>query len=253
MKKIYTILFLFIFAILLLVACQKKDVSDTNTDISAPKDQISQENSKDSIVDSPADLWISIHSLEELERMHEILSSTNDKEIEEYLQSSESGGAQSLAELKYFVELVDNMPYAPFLSGEISWIALSSGVTIDNGKPFSVLTVTTQAENGEWFRIEYDLLTFGKNEFIADRISQISTTSEMLLKPVQSADKKIQVYAEETKTYNTGETSVIWSADINGVFARIFYSSVGAGVNAESIFTDVSVSNIRSLCNNTAD
>ena len=75
-----------------------------------------------------------------------------------------------------------------------------------------------------------------------DEKIQTMDASSVIAKPIQSADKRMTVYAEQRKTTETGNT-VTWLADIDGVYARIVYN---VGTNpypvTDYFLTNVSIS-----------
>ncbi len=216
----------------LLVGCQKG--SDNSTDV----------ESQNTYKDPTTDLYIEVHGAGELAKMREMANCSDAKLLEDYLQTSGSG-ARSKEELAQFIKLVDTVPYVSMIEGDLTWICHNVGKSIDTGKPFDILSVAIESENGEWVRIEYNLQVSDASEKITNELKEMDA-SLVLTKPIQSKDKKITVYAENRRVQEAGKS--IWcTADIDGMFARIIYGTEKMDtVKTQSVFSNCSVTDIES-------
>jgi hypothetical protein len=207
MKKL---LFICMIALVVFTACQTHSSDGTN-DIFGEASEPSS--------------YIGVRSLAELEIMREMVNSNDADAVEQYLRSVEGGGAHSKKDLKQFLSIVDSAPYAVLIEGDITWISYSVGQSIDTGKDYKMLFITTEASNGDWVRIEYNLL----EKDVATNINAAveATSNSLLSQPMQSSDKKVTLYTETREPHPSGTgTTIVWIAEIDGVYARIVYYTV---------------------------
>ena len=191
--------------------------------------------------DPITDLYIEVRSAEALAKMREMASCSDTKLLEEYLQASESG-ARTKEELEQFIKLIDTIPYVSLIEGELTWACHQIGESIDTGTPYNILSISTKAENGEWVRIEYQLDSMDTSDKIANALENMDA-SAVLVKPIQSKDKNVTVYTEIRKEQTAGK-SIWWTVDIDGIFARIIYSTKNMdAVETESVFSNCTVTN----------
>ena len=187
------------------------------------------------------DLYIEVRSAEALAKMREMASCSDEKLLKEYLQTSGSG-AMTKEELEQFIKLIDTIPYVSLIEGELTWACHQIGESIDTGKPYNILSISTIADNGEWVRIEYHLDSLDSKDKIANELKE-TDASAVLAKPVQSKDKKVTVYTEIRRVQTAGK-SIWWAVDIDGIFARIIYSTENMdAVKTESVFSNCTVTN----------
>ena len=229
MKHLKISLLLLVCISLMLVGCQSQIDGGTSD----------KQNDDTNLVLGEPGPSISVRSIAALEEMRKMISCTDEKELKQYLQSVEGGGANSKEDLEKFIKLVDAIPYIPLIDGDISWINCSSGISEDTGKQTSVLFVTTKSQSGEWIRFEYNLMAVDASATIDEKLSQMSET-EILIKPIQSKDKKLTVYSE-----SRDEQTIVWTVNIDGVFARVIYhTNTPDEVNASDMFSNGLVSRI---------
>ena len=187
------------------------------------------------------DLYVEVHSAEELSKMREMIGSSDEIALEEYLKTSPSG-AKSREDIENFIKLVDTIPYVSLIEGELTWACHKIGESIDTGKPYNILFIATQADNGEWVRIEYHLDSLKSSDKLTNELKE-TDVSAVLAKPVQSKDKKVTVYTEIRRVQTAGK-SIWWAVDIDGIFARIIYSTENMdAVKTESVFSNCTVTN----------
>lgn len=222
--------------------CQKEQ-GDTIGDTSQNdhKDSIGDTSQNDHEEPPMYDLHVEVHSAEELAKMREMASCSDEKLLKEYLQTSGSG-ARTKEELDQFIKLIDTIPYVSLIEGELTWACHKIGESIDTGKPYNILSISTIADNGEWVRIEYHLDSLDSKDKIANELKE-TDASAVLAKPVQSKDKKVTVYTEIRRVQTAGK-SIWWAVDIDGIFARIIYSTENMdAVETESVFSNCTVTN----------
>lgn len=185
------------------------------------------------------DLYIEVHSEQELSQMREMIGNSDEKALEEYLKTSPNG-AKSREDIENFVKLVDTVPYVSLIEGELTWACHKIGESIDTGKPYNILSIATTADNGEWVRIEYHLHSLESADALTNELKE-TDASAVLARPVQSKDKKVTVYTEIRRVQTAGK-SIWWTADIDGIFARIIYSTENMdAVKTESVFSNCTV------------
>lgn len=217
MKKL--IITLFVCTALLLTGCQQGQGTEPPKS-NDPKDKTVQDSDDENhdSADPPMPLLrIDVRSLAQFEQIREKISSpdTWDKDLED------------------FVKLVDSIPYVSAIDAKITWINREVNYTIDTERLYSILYISAIAENGDWVRIEYDLLASEASEKI-----NIGSKAEIFPEPVQSKDKKLTVYAEYRKL-----KSIVWFVDIDGFAARIVYHTDDLdAVTADSMFSNCVVS-----------
>ena len=169
----------------------------------------------------PLGASIEVRSMAELKTMREMAVSKDRAAVEEYLHSV-SGGADDQKDLIRFLALVDSIPYPAIIEGDITWISYSFGNSIDTGKEYKILFITTEAENSDWVRVEYNLLEDDVSAMI-DASVQTSPDS-MLPQPLQSNDKKMSIYTETREAHPSGTGTIIkWGVNIEGTYAKIVY------------------------------
>lgn len=217
MKKL--IITLFVCIALLLTGCQQGQETEPPKS-NDPKDKTTQDSDSENhdSNDPPTPLLlIDVRSLAQFDQIRENISSpdTWDKDLED------------------FVKLVDSIPYVSAIDAKITWINRRINYSIDTGRLYSILYISATAENGDWMRIEYDLLASEASQKIG-----FWTQAEIFPEPVQSKDKKLTVYAEYRK-----QKSIVWFVDIDGFAARIVYHTDDFdAVTAESMFSNCVVS-----------
>lgn len=166
---------------------------------------------------------IDIHSLEELNKMREMLLCEDEDQLKEYLSSFGNATTNikpTKEDIEMFVSLADRFSFVNIVDGELIWMHYSDGISIDTGKRVEVFYITLEAENGNWIRYEY-LLS------VKDPYTDITTDSQFFEKPLTGTNETITLLSEkrEPEPFGVGEI-VIWIADIDGTSAFIFQYSV---------------------------
>ena len=227
MKKILSIFLCFIIVVSL-YGCnvQSEDnISNTATNEVLNNTSNSTEKTSNEIYNEPFPdkKVIDIHSLEELNKMREMLSCEDEEQLKEYL--SNFGNAitntkPTKEDLEMFVSLADRFSFVNIVDGELILMHYSDGISIDTGKRVEVFYITLEAENGNWIRYEY-LLS------VKDPYTDITTDSQFFEKPLTGTNETIALLSEkrEPDPFGVGEI-VIWIADIDGTSAFIFQYSV---------------------------
>ena len=178
--------------------------------------------------------YITVHSVEELEKMRQMLDCKDETRFSQYLQSIKCSGQIGRQKLGTFVSIVDKIPYIKIVDGEISWINYSKGISQDTGKEVEVLYVTTKKSDDEWCRIEYYLI-------IEEVSTLISEDTPLLPTTIKSNDGRIEVFTEKIKNENI----ISWLVTIDNTVARVVYKTKDAvTVNAQEIYEDLYVSQI---------
>ena len=227
MKKILSIFLCFIIVVSL-YGCnvQSEDnISNTATNEVLNNTSNSTEKTSGEVYDEPHPdgKVIDIHSLEELNKMREMLSCEDEEQLKEYLSSfgnAITNTKPTKEDLEMFVSLADRFSFVNIVDGELILMHYSDGISIDTGKRVEVFYITLEAENGNWIRYEY-LLS------VKDPYTDITTDSQFFEKPLTGTNETITLLSEkrEPHLFGVGEI-VIWIADIDGTSAFIFQYSV---------------------------
>ena len=166
---------------------------------------------------------ISVRGLAQLSEMRSMLKSS-DEELEIYLRSVEGGGADSRADIEYFLAIIDSVPFLEVIDGEISWISLSPDS--------DVLYITTKASNGDWIRLEYHLSmdpSVGVERFGSDK--------SVIYEPVKSKDGRVTAYSQVKEAHPSGKGNTIeltLTVDDILVYA-VYYTSSDKEIKADFV------------------
>ena len=250
MKKaiICTTLILAIF----LVGCQSVDVQENslqNDDLESNLgEQISSNSNlsdKELTEDPLPSQSIEIQDLETLNEMRNMVACKDETQLEQYVQSIASSGVQSKDDLICFVKLMDSLPHISILDGNITWIQFSHSISEDTGKETNVVYVTTQADNGDWTRVEYVLSIADVSQKIFDEKISVGESS-VLTSPVKNSDEKLTLHIETRAPHPSGKGTMIqWVGDVDGIFTRIcYYTNNADNVKTDTLFGNVQISNI---------
>ncbi len=169
------------------------------------------------------DSSVTIRSLEELEKMREMLECTDEQMLDAYLQEVLNGRIKSKQELANFVSLLDNMAYAWLIDGELTWLCYQKGPSVGTGKLYEVLYVTVTAPNGDWVRCNYQLSWTDVEETINKRV-QNSADENLLPAPLSTADGRLTLYVETRGPHPTYDGDFIkWWCVLDGQIVEINY------------------------------
>ena len=165
---------------------------------------------------------ISVRSTQELNTMRQMIACEDEAELMQYLSGIEGGGADSREDLKFFVDLIDSVPYVKWIEGDITWISYRISDVAET------LYISLETPNGDWTRIEYDLSLRDTEQEIEARLAT-QEVGERFSTPLRSGDGRILVYHEMRKAHPSGQGELItWLVGIDGMLANIvFYDSVG--------------------------
>ncbi len=247
MKKTLTIILTSILLISL-IGCNslKDDVFVDNEDINVNNNNNSVDTSTDfAHTEPPQKDTITVRSLDEFTHMKDMLSCKNEEELGEYLMSVEGSTFDNreldVNDLSNFVRIVESVPFIELIEGKITWISYSKERYVDTRKEFEVLYITTEAPNGNWFRIEYILSVSNIDNEVSTQASKLTESS-----PLFNGNKKVAFFTETRKAHPSGTGDMInWIASIDGVFAYIVYYTVDANqVNTNNLLTNVGITHL---------
>ena len=169
------------------------------------------------------DISVTIRSLEELEKMREMLECTDEQILDAYLQEVLSGRSKSKQELEKFVALVDGTAYAWLIDGELTYLNYQRGPSAGTGKLYEVLYVTVTAPNGEWIRCNYQL-SWTDVEKTIDELVQNNADENLLSVPISTADGRLTLYVETRGPHPTYDGDFIqWWCVLDGQIVQIDY------------------------------
>ena len=241
--------------ILLLVGCQKsmdfenpENLSKQSTNLagsvqdpevnSNEQPKLSSGFGDKTVVEAPLPTRsIEVQSIEKLNEMREMINCKDETQLSQYIQSISESGIQSKDDLLAFVRIIDSLPKFSILDGCVTWICFSDGISEDTGRETKVVFVTTEAENGDWVRLEYALsVSDASQEMIKEKAS---TDEKFILKsPVEFSDEDVTLHIEMRTPHPSGEGTMIrWTGEAKGIFIRIYYYTQNAdNVKTEELF-----------------
>lgn len=154
---------------------------------------------------------ISLRNMAALAEMREVIASEDEELLKEYLSSIEGSGITGKQDLLDFVALVDKIPYAWLIEGEVTLIEYLRSTNEGTGQADELLCVTVQATNGEWIEYEYHLSEQDELQFLIQAEHEIGDRNTLPVS-VQSADARMELYLEtrEPHTSGKGETLTWW-------------------------------------------
>ena len=181
---------------------------------------------------------IEINGIDELNEIRKMLESDNATKLEQYLHS----GIKSKADLNAFVKLIDSLPHISILDGSITRIRFSRSISEDTGKETNVVYITTEADNGDWTRVEYVLSVTNIAKKIADEKLSIGENS-YIDAPIKTSNDRLILHIETRKPHPSGVGTMIqWVGDAEGIFTRIYYyTDNGSDVKTDKLFDDLQV------------
>jgi uncharacterized lipoprotein NlpE involved in copper resistance len=236
MKKLVLILIALVF---ILIGCQKQPEDELEKETTGND----SENTTNHVDPNPS---INIHSLEELEKMREMAESKDEEALNLYLRSVNGGGAHNREDLIAFLDLIDSLPILKLIDGQIVWINYEEGERPTTGEYYHSIIISTEAANGDWTMIEYQLSI----DDIPARIERRKTTEELaesiLKTPLQTKDGRIKVYSEARKEHPSGIGDFItWILDLDGIYTGVIYYTKHADeVRANEVFQNVVIQSI---------
>lgn len=142
----------------------------------------------------------------ELVWLREMAVSADGDVLQTYLRRK---GMRSREELTEFLDLLDSLPYLPILDGKLIWIGYDSGLDFDSRQPYTenaILFISTEANNGDWVRLQYTLPVGEKPTVTGD--------GELLLLSGGA----------RTKPHGSG-TLTTWELLVDGLRVRVEYHS----------------------------
>ena len=232
---------LLIASILLLISCKDETKASTAT----PENESWQGTATDGSSYEPGPgVDISVYSLDELDNMRKMVSSSNEEEWDDYMKSVSHGKAKK-EDFVYFLSLVDSIPYVRTIDGDITWLSYSSGQSVDTGKSYKVLYILTESPSGVWIRYEYVLSETNVSSRIEEVVRQKENES-LITSPILSKDGKVTIVTE-TRHDHPSEPGVVilWNANVNGIYTVIYYYTPDADqVDASELFGKLSVGRI---------
>ena len=159
------------------------------------------------------DISVTIRSLEELEKMREMVTCEDEQVLQEYLHSISGGGAQSRQDLIDFLNLVDKTPYAPFIDGEITDLTYN--------KTDERFSVSIEEENGESMYVSYELgmTDVEKN---MEKAARKLGRKNLLSAPLSGADGRLTLYTETREPSANGDV-IRWQGVLDGIAVYIVY------------------------------
>ncbi len=237
MKK--TLFISILILLFLLVGCKSSNSHLSNANSST------SESSGSSQADPLPNESIGVRNLEALNEMREMIECTDEEKLNQYLRSVEGGGAHSREDLIGFVSIIDSLPLAKLIEGDIVWLSYSHGQSQDTGENYDIVYVTMQAPSGDWVRIEYDLSVTTITDKIEAEALELSSSS-VLLKPIQNEAGNVTIFSETREIHPSGTGKLIqWIANIDGIYANVIYYTKNAdAVVATDLYRSLTLSRI---------
>ncbi len=185
---------------------------------------------------------ITLHSIEELDEMREMIACEDAQLLQAYLRSITGGGANDRQDLIDFVALVDSTPYAWVLQGEVTGLHYQNGTVKDTGEPYEVFNVSVQAENGDWVRCRY-ILSIKDVAAHMDKIKQEIGSGNLLPAPLSTADGRLTLHTETREPHASGTGDLItWWGELDGIVLEIAYHVADAdAVDTASLLESIEI------------
>ncbi len=185
---------------------------------------------------------ITLHSIEELDEMREMIACEDAQLLQAYLRGITGGGANDRQDLIDFVALVDSTPYAWVLQGEVTGLHYQNGTVKDTGEPYEVFNVSVQAENGDWVRCRY-ILSIKDVAAHMDKIKQEIGSGNLLPAPLSTADGRLTLHTETREPHASGTGDLItWWGELDGIAVYIVYWVADAGtVDTASLLESIEI------------
>ena len=163
----------------------------------------------------PSDPLPTIHvqSLEELETMREMVECEDEQILNAYLHSITGGGARSRQDLIDFLKLVDSMPYARFIDGEIT--------SLTYNETDEWLSVSVEANNGKSVYCNYQLGVSDVEKQMAKAMRKLGRQN-LLSAPLSTGDGRLTLYTETREPSANGDV-IRWQGVLDGIAVLIVY------------------------------
>ncbi|MDD4475233.1 MAG: hypothetical protein PHV95_05475 [Eubacteriales bacterium] len=235
MKKLLVVILVLM---LILSGCQKElTLSTESKDTSVP------------VTKQPPPYSINLRSLEQLEEMRRMAEYKDGEELSLYLRSVEGGGAHTREDLVDFLELIDSLPILKFFDGTVTFISHETGNSIDTGKHYNVVYVTTEAENGDWTRVEYLLSVDDVPVEIEKRKEEGEFSDSLFTNPIHIKDENITLYCETREKHPSGKGDVIgWTLNVDRIYTRVvYYTNDVDSVKTQNVFDNLSIKSISDM------
>ncbi len=220
MKKLICV-FVALLMVLFLVACGKEQEELLKPNFNPDLDDDTEKNNTEC---PPFEKIIKIDTLDELEALRQMLRESD----EETAIDCEFGQFCERSDYEEFLELYDTLPRLSLMEGEVSWIALYGD---------DVMMITTENENGEWFRLVY--------RFSWKSVSELGMSEEYVHffeEPIVTQDNRVTVCAEKRSIREDGMEVIRWYAELDGYVLEIDYCSHEKDiVTAKALFTELTV------------
>ena len=260
MKKIFCI-FLCLVIVASLFGCNSLvDTSpEKNTIFDISSD--TEEGTTGLVFDENAPLWKTTIRLsspkEDLLKIQEILTCDDHQKIQDfwtdsnyYIYGISSTDIEEvpkfLNKLELFLNVVESIPYADFISGNITWLDYSESIHEYADKETKVLSVTTTAESGDWVMITYILQAGYTEDLIAHATEMASKENSLLSEPMVSIDKRTTLLSEIREKHPVYEGDYMeWWAIIDGIATSITYYSTNIDdINTQELLDSLTITTI---------
>lgn len=242
MKRIFCIILVIISAIISFSGCNNASnnvESDNFSTQSIDTIPISTEKQTQVIYSGPPmKRSVSVDSLEELSQLRELMSCTDQQELE---SSMLKFGILNINDLSNFLAMVDSVPYLNVMDGNITWIAYDE---YEENIEYTVLYVTVTAENGDSVRITYRPKLVNPTSWAHMRAKQES--SSLITNPLKSEDKRITLFSEVKEKHPVYPGQYVeWIGLVDGIGVEILYYAANiSGINSNSLLSSLTISSL---------
>ena len=254
MKKLVLILIALVF---ILTGCQKQpeDEFQNNTNGGEPENTTNGSESDEITSDKMIYTMIDIKSLEKLDEMKKVAQSEDEEAWDLFLEGiniCKGIGAYKLGgfnreDLIAFLDLIDSLPILKLIDGKVIWINYEEGERPTTGEYYHSIIISTEAANGDWTMIEYQLSIDDIPARIERRKKVDSEFADALLdKPLHGKDGRIKVFFETRKEHPSGIGDMIrWHLDLDGIYTvAIYYTKHADEVRANEVFQNAVIQSI---------
>lgn len=192
-------------------------------------------------VDPPAPkLFISVQSMQEFEKMREMIDCEDEQELAEYLQGLNADGVEDRQDLVGFVELAQGMPCAWIMDGEVTYMSYTISTTDQD-----VFSMSISAENGDELLYHVYLNMTDPDTHLASLKDRIGKEN-LLDSPLSTTDGRLTLHTETREPHASGTGDMItWWGELDGMVVEIRYCVANADtVDTRQLIANLTVSEL---------
>lgn len=172
---------------------------------------------------SMPELSIEVRSMQEFEKMREMIDCEDEQALEEYLQGLGGYAVDSRQDLIDFVALAESMPCAWIIDGEVTYMSRVISTTVASNEPYDLFSAVIQAENGDWVNYRIFLNEDDPNAHLKS-IKREVRKENLLDSPISTSDGRLTLHTETREPHASGTGDMItWWGELDGMVVEIRY------------------------------